>query len=112
MLTTLKIFLDVVDERSFTRAASMNYLTPSAVSQRIQLLEDHVGQPLLIRDRKGVVATEAGLIFYKACRDVLDRFEQARQDMGSLAGTVETTLSNAGTCSGSKSWPMGGARQP
>jgi len=31
---------------------------------------------------------------------------------GSLAGTVETTLSNAGTCSGSKSWPMGGARQP
>jgi DNA-binding transcriptional LysR family regulator len=86
MLTTLKIFLDVVDERSFTRAASMNYLTPSAVSQRIQILEDQIGQPLLIRDRKGVVVTEAGLIFYNASKDVLERIEQARRDMGSLTG--------------------------
>ena len=49
----------VVDEGSFERAARTLHVTPSAVSQRIRLLEERVGCALVIRGQP-CVATEMG----------------------------------------------------
>src|SRR3990167_1394036 len=56
----------VVREASFERAARALHLTPSAVSQRVKLLEERVGQVLVVRGPPAL-ATPAGL---QLCRHV------------------------------------------
>jgi len=56
----------VVREGSFERAARALHVTPSAVSQRVKLLEERIGGALLVRGQP-CVATEAGL---QLCRHV------------------------------------------
>ena len=56
----------VVREGSFERAARALNVTPSAVSQRVKLLEERTGGALLVRGQP-CVATEAGL---QLCRHV------------------------------------------
>lgn len=53
MLDTRKgeALLAVIDTGSFEQAASLLHLTPSAVSQRVSLLESELGTPLLVRGR-------------------------------------------------------------
>jgi len=92
MFTTLKIFVDLVDERSFSRAATRNYLTPSAVSQRIQQLEEDLGEELLVRSRGGVTPTEAGRIFYEGCKEILLRYENIVAEMRSRRGKISGRL--------------------
>ncbi|MEJ6004039.1 LysR family transcriptional regulator ArgP [Paucibacter sp. AS339] len=56
----------VVRESSFERAARVLHISPSAVSQRVKLLEQRLGQVLVVRGSP-CVATEAGLLL---CRHV------------------------------------------
>jgi LysR family transcriptional regulator (chromosome initiation inhibitor) len=62
----LNALATVVREGSFERAARALYVTPSAVSQRVKLLEERIGGALLVRGQP-CVATEAGL---QLCRHV------------------------------------------
>lgn len=57
---SLKLFLDIVQNRSFVRTAEKNHLSPSALSRHIQRVEEEVGQPLFLRDNRQVHLTEAG----------------------------------------------------
>ncbi|MEZ4866262.1 MAG: LysR family transcriptional regulator [Caldilineaceae bacterium] len=59
-LHKLDIFLRVVREGSFSRAAESLLMTQPAVSQHIQDLEIHVGATLFVRERRGVTLTPAG----------------------------------------------------
>jgi DNA-binding transcriptional LysR family regulator len=92
MLTPFRIFADLVEAGSFARAAESNFVTRSAVSQRIQQLEETLGNTLLVRARTGVTPTEAGAAFYRACRDMLDRYEELRRELDELRDTVEGLL--------------------
>ncbi len=51
----------VLREGSFERAAEALHLTPSAVSQRVKLLEERLGQPLVVRGAP-CTATAAGAL--------------------------------------------------
>lgn len=62
----LEALAAVVREGSFERAARALHLTPSAVSQRLRLLEERAGQVLVLRDTP-TRATPAGL---QLCRHV------------------------------------------
>jgi DNA-binding transcriptional LysR family regulator len=92
MLECLRIFVDIVDLKSFSRAATKNHLTQSAVSQRIQQLEDELGQVLLLRGRGHLRLTEAGEIYYSACREVLSRYDRAVDAIHGLADVVSGQL--------------------
>lgn len=59
----LKLFLDLVQNRSFTKTAAQNYMSPSTLSRHIQRIEEEIGQPLLLRDNRQVKLTEAGKYF-------------------------------------------------
>ncbi|KJK15750.1 LysR substrate-binding domain-containing protein [Pseudomonas sp. NPDC087612] len=59
-LDTLIAFEAVVRTGSFTRAASELYLTQSAVSKQIKLLEQHLGALLFERRARGIALTAAG----------------------------------------------------
>ncbi|CAK9890494.1 MULTISPECIES: LysR substrate-binding domain-containing protein [Pseudomonas] len=59
-LDTLIAFEAVVRTGSFTRAASELYLTQSAVSKQIKVLEEHLGALLFERRARGIALTQAG----------------------------------------------------
>lgn len=54
----------VVEEGTFDAAARRLHVTPSAVSQRIKALEQHVGQ-VLVRRSRPCRATEAGNVLVR-----------------------------------------------
>ena len=65
----LTAFATVIDEGSFERAAAVLHVTRSAVSQRIKLLEERVGQ-VLVRRATPCTPTEAGQALYRHAREV------------------------------------------
>ncbi len=92
MLERLKIYVDLIQTESFSRAATRNYLTQSAVSQRIRQLESDLGQQLVVRGRGRMRPTEAGKVFYDACVEILDRFALARDELNRIRHIVSGTL--------------------
>ena len=91
-IETLKVFCDLVESRSFSRAATRNFLTQSAVSQQIKNLESRFETQLLRRDGKTVTTTPAGRILYERSRTILENFEHMQLEMKStgqdMAGSV------------------------
>jgi len=91
-LETLRLYCDVIRLRSFSRGASANEVSQSAASQAIHQLETELGVRLLDRTKRPVTVTREGRIFYDACREILERYEQARariaSDRALLDGTV------------------------
>lgn len=69
----LKTLMMVIEEGSFARAAELMHVTQSAVSQRIKILEDHLGHQLLIRSSTGLEVTPAGQIVIAKGREMLGK---------------------------------------
>src|SRR5215813_5813931 len=61
-IETLKIFCDVVETGSFSKAAAKNLVTQSAVSQQLRMLEEKYDTQLLERGRQSARVTAAGEI--------------------------------------------------
>jgi DNA-binding transcriptional LysR family regulator len=59
-LSTLRVFMTVATERSFSRAADKLGRTQPAVSLALQRLETELGEKLLDRSARDVVLTDAG----------------------------------------------------
>src|SRR5215831_19503992 len=90
---TLKTFCDLVETGSLSRAARMNLVSQSAVSQQLRALERRYGRRLIERaPRIGARATEAGRLLYDEVKPLLERLAgleqrlRARPDV--VAGTV------------------------
>ncbi|MGH9833064.1 MAG: LysR family transcriptional regulator, partial [Blastocatellia bacterium] len=93
-IETLKTFCDLIEIGSFSKAAALNLVSQSAVSQQIKSLEQRFDQQLIERgQRKGVAPTEAGKIFYAECKQILERFraleERMRDKSAAIAGTIK-----------------------
>jgi DNA-binding transcriptional LysR family regulator len=87
-LETLKVFCDVVETRSFSVAASQNYVTQSAVSQQIRMLEEKYGKQLLERTRGNVQLTPAGDILYQASKEIVQRYGELEARLQAVAKVV------------------------
>lgn len=77
----LKTFLEVERTRHFGRAADKLYLTPSAVSARIRLLEETLGVSLFVRTRHNIQLTRQGERLLVHARRILHDWEQARREL-------------------------------
>lgn len=77
-LRQLRYFVAVARERNFTRAAQMLHIAQPPLSRQIQLLEEELGVPLILRDTRPVKLTDAGRLFYEQALQVLGRVEQMR----------------------------------
>ena len=87
-----KLFMDVVDLGSLSKAAAMHFVTPQSVSQHIRKLEGELGFPLLVRTAQGVSPTEAGCMFYEGCKDIDERLERLLSQCREEAGIMRATL--------------------
>lgn len=76
----IKTFLEVHRTRHFGRTAENLYLTQSAVSARIRLLEETLGVPLFTRTRNDIQLTPAGTRLLKYAESILNAWNRARQD--------------------------------
>ena len=94
-LESLRMFCDVVETGSFSRAAQLNHVTQSAVSQQIRALETRYEQKLLSRSARQVTPTAAGERLFRGCKEILARFAEVEQEIREqgtqVAGT--TTVS-------------------
>jgi DNA-binding transcriptional LysR family regulator len=75
-LAQLEVFLAVVREGRFSRAAVKLYRTQSAVSQSIRKLEQDIGEPLFDRSSRDGLLTDAG----KVLREYAERLLNLRSD--------------------------------
>src|SRR5262245_54152774 len=89
---TLKTFCDLIETGSFSKAAQLNFISQSAVSQQLRGLETRFEQQLLERHRKGVVPTAAGRVLYDECKEIVERFKalevRLREGDQTTAGTI------------------------
>jgi len=93
-LNDMKVFCDVVETGSFSRAAALNSLTQTAVSRKIQALERQLGTLLVERSkgRRNHATTPAGALFYDGSRDILVRYRELVERIGESAGEVSGTV--------------------
>jgi len=70
LLTHLRTFCAVADQRSFTRAAEELGVPQPVVSRRMAALERHLGGRLLVRDPRGVVPSDLGRTVLPHARDL------------------------------------------
>jgi DNA-binding transcriptional LysR family regulator len=78
---TLRSFLEIASDGSFTAAASKLNLAQSTLSARIRILEEQLGRRLFERDRDGIKLTAAGRQFLPLAAAITRTWEQARQDI-------------------------------
>ncbi len=90
-----RTFLAVVTCGSFGDAAGRLHITQSAVSSRIQRLEDDLGAALFVRNKSGATLTAAGRQFQRHASLLIRTVEQARQEIGVVSG-FRATLSVGG----------------
>jgi DNA-binding transcriptional LysR family regulator len=76
-LENVLIFMRAVETGSFSAAGRKLRLSPSVVSYRIQLLEDHLNSRLLTRTTRSMSLTEAGRVFFDRCLEVVEAVERA-----------------------------------
>ena len=88
-IESLKVFCDLIDTRSFSKAAGKNFISQSAVSQQVRAFEDRFGKRLVERSRGGgLVPTPAGLTFYQGCREIIERFTSLNDEMKGMGDTI------------------------
>lgn len=88
----LKVFLDLAQSLSFTRAAEANNMTASTLSRLIQRLELEVGAALFVRSKRMVELTHAGLCFQQYAQESVQQwqafYEQLHQQDAEVSGCL------------------------
>jgi LysR family glycine cleavage system transcriptional activator len=79
-LGSLRVFVAVAEQLSFTRAAEALGVSVSAASMQVQALEQHLGLPLFRRDRRGVQLTAEGVQLLPRIRAGLAELQAAIDD--------------------------------
>ncbi|WP_037283870.1 LysR family transcriptional regulator [Rubellimicrobium mesophilum] len=91
-----RVFVSVADTGSFTAAAALHDMSPSAVSKAVSRLEAALGVRLLTRTTRALHLTEEGTAFHERCarafRLLAEAAEEVTAGTGEVAGTVRLGL--------------------
>lgn len=82
-LTQLRYFLAVVRYGSISAAAQHIHIAQPALSQRLKLLEEELGEVLFQRHSRGVTLTSAGEFLYPQALDIIQRVDLISQTFSS-----------------------------
>ena len=88
----LRLFVAACEEGNIARAAAREALVPSAVSKRIAAIEAAIGSPLLVRGRRGIVPTAAGVVLLSRSREVLSALERTSAELAEFASGVQGSV--------------------
>lgn len=88
----LQVFCDIIETRSFSKAAARNFISQPAVSQQVKALEEQFHQKLIERSPQGIYPTEAGRLFFQGAREILERYRTLERQMMDLTQSVAGTI--------------------
>lgn len=92
LLRQMRYFVSVVENNSFTEAAEQEFVSQSAISQQIHILEEELGVKLFIRQHRKFSLTPAGEYFYRECCDLLQRIERITTETQRIGNNQELSL--------------------
>lgn len=88
----MEYFLAVSKYGNITRAAEHLHVTQPTISRQLMELEETMGTPLLIRGKRQVTLTEAGVLFQQRAEEIVSLMEKTMRDIidqdDLLGGTV------------------------
>ncbi len=91
-IESFKVFRDLVDTQSFSKAAQLNYITQSAVSQQVRAMEERFGIPLIERSSKKFALTREGEMLYNTSRNIIHLHEGLLHQFQELRNIVSGTI--------------------
>ncbi len=91
-IETLKVFCDLAETGSFSKAAALNSITQSAVSQQIRSLENRFKVVLVERGRRNLALTAEGTVFLDASKEILDVYNHLGERLHELRHVVAGEL--------------------
>jgi len=74
----LKLFCDLIELKSFTKADGKHFITQSAVSQRINRLNQHYNNKLFL-DKKRLILSTQGKFVYEKFKDILNIYSSTEE---------------------------------
>lgn len=89
-IALIRTFLEVAATGSFVNASERLFVTQSAVSLRVQRLEESLGKPLFTRSKAGAELTPAGHEFERYALSLVKIWEEARQQVGIPEGFTKS----------------------
>lgn len=91
-IESLKVFCDLAETESFTKAAQINHVTQSAVSQQISSLERLFKSLLIERSKKHFRLTREGQVLYDYSKQVIQTYEALQNKLQQVKEIISGTI--------------------
>src|SRR5881394_1453902 len=91
-IESLKVFCDLAETESFTKAAQINNVTQSAVSQQISSLERVFKSLLIERSKKKFRLTREGQVLYDYSKQVIATYEALQSKLQEIKDIISGTI--------------------
>ncbi len=91
-IESLKVFCDLAETQSFTKAAQVNSVTQSAVSQQISSLERIFKALLIERSKKKFRLTREGQVLYDYSKQIIGTFDSLHSKLQEIKDIISGTI--------------------
>ena len=91
-IENFKIFSDLVESESFSRAAKLNGITQSAVSQQLRAMEKHLNILIIDRSQKQFRLTREGQKLYKSAKEILYLYDKLNSELQEMKKVISGTI--------------------
>ena len=91
-IESLKVFCDLVETQSFTKAAQINGVTQSAVSQQMTVLERQFNAALIQRSKRKFSLTREGETLYENSKIIIQTYDSLRHRIQEIQNIVSGTV--------------------
>src|SRR6202162_645174 len=91
-IDSLKVYCDLAETESFTKAAQINHVTQSAVSQQISSLERQFKSLLIERSKKKFRLTREGQVLYDFSKQIIQSYDSLQSKLAELKDIISGTI--------------------
>ena len=91
-IESLKVFCDLAETESFTKAAQINHVTQSAVSQQISSLERQFKSLLIERSKKKFRLTRDGQVLYDYSKQIIQTYDSLFNRLQEIKDIISGTI--------------------
>ncbi len=91
-IESLKVFCDLAETESFTKAAQINNVTQSAVSQQISSLERQFKSLLIERSKKKFRLTREGQVLYEFSKQIIQSYDSLHSKLQEIKDIISGTI--------------------
>ena len=91
-IESLKVFCDLAETESFTKAAQINHVTQSAVSQQISSLERQFKSLLIERSKKKFRLTREGQVLYDYSKQIIQTYDSLFSKLQEIKDIISGTI--------------------